>query len=295
MYRLAGFRCGPTAELEPRQCFSSSAIALASPTHTIYDSWIDTIYPERTNMETNSQEPIALSGHYQIWTLSEVAEYLKVSEKSVSRLIHRGEIPAIKVGGQWRFLKGAVEDWLSSSMVVQVKSVKGELIEAVESQPEAIPISRFLHPGRILPGLQPMPKEQLLSLLCHVLQKDGAIRSSDVLLGKLLEREKMISTALPGGLALPHPREPDLPCILCPSLALGICPKGMDFGAPDHKPTHLIILICAASVVAHVRILGRLAVLFRGGNLVQEIQRLQDPEAIHAMIIQKDLEKTMGF
>jgi excisionase family DNA binding protein len=51
-----------------------------------------------------------------VMTLSEVASYLKVAERTVLRMVHGGEIPCAKVGGQWRFLRTVVDDWLLSRM-----------------------------------------------------------------------------------------------------------------------------------------------------------------------------------
>ena len=47
-----------------------------------------------------------------ILTIPEVAELLRVAEKTVYTLAQRGEIPAFKVGGQWRFSRGAIQVWI---------------------------------------------------------------------------------------------------------------------------------------------------------------------------------------
>ena len=44
-------------------------------------------------------------------TLREVAELLKLSEKTVYRLAQRKEIPAFKVGGSWRFMRSDIDNW----------------------------------------------------------------------------------------------------------------------------------------------------------------------------------------
>ena len=49
-------------------------------------------------------------------TLTEIAEYLRVSEKTVVRLVQAGELPGTKVASQWRFVRADVDDWLSSRM-----------------------------------------------------------------------------------------------------------------------------------------------------------------------------------
>jgi excisionase family DNA binding protein len=47
-----------------------------------------------------------------ILTIPEVAELLRIAEKTVYTLAQRAEIPAFKVGGQWRFSRGAIQAWI---------------------------------------------------------------------------------------------------------------------------------------------------------------------------------------
>jgi len=44
-------------------------------------------------------------------TIDECARYLKTSKTTVYRLAQQGEIPAIKLGNQWRFRKERIEEW----------------------------------------------------------------------------------------------------------------------------------------------------------------------------------------
>jgi len=48
-------------------------------------------------------------------TMNEAASFLRVSLRTVYTLTERGELPAVKVGGQWRVSRGALEDWLDAS------------------------------------------------------------------------------------------------------------------------------------------------------------------------------------
>jgi len=49
----------------------------------------------------------------EILTLKEVAEYLKLAEKTAYRLAAEGKLPGFKVGGSWRFKKVDVEAWIT--------------------------------------------------------------------------------------------------------------------------------------------------------------------------------------
>ena len=48
----------------------------------------------------------------EILTLPEVAQLLKVAEKTVYTMAQRGEIPAFKVRGQWRFKRQDIDHWI---------------------------------------------------------------------------------------------------------------------------------------------------------------------------------------
>jgi excisionase family DNA binding protein len=49
----------------------------------------------------------------QIMTIDEAAKYLRIHKSTMYRLIKKKQIPAIKVGGRWRFRKDKIDSWLS--------------------------------------------------------------------------------------------------------------------------------------------------------------------------------------
>jgi len=62
-----------------------------------------------------------------ILTLAEVAQYLKVAERTIYRLAGGKKLPAFKVGGTWRFSKAEIDRWInrqSESEVVDRKRSK---------------------------------------------------------------------------------------------------------------------------------------------------------------------------
>ena len=48
----------------------------------------------------------------EIFTIKEVADYLKVAEKTAYRLASDGKIPGVKVGGSWRFCRSKIDRWI---------------------------------------------------------------------------------------------------------------------------------------------------------------------------------------
>jgi excisionase family DNA binding protein len=57
-----------------------------------------------------------LGSRLQMLTLKEVAKFLSLSEKTVYRLVKAGILPALKIGGQWRFEQQVLDAWLSNQL-----------------------------------------------------------------------------------------------------------------------------------------------------------------------------------
>ncbi len=53
----------------------------------------------------------------ELMTVQEIADYLRVTKKTIYRLLEQGNIPATKVGRQWRFDKASIGKWLHRSLV----------------------------------------------------------------------------------------------------------------------------------------------------------------------------------
>jgi excisionase family DNA binding protein len=79
----------------------------------------------------------------QILTIREVANYLKLPVSTVYRLVERQEIPGNKVGRQWRFQRGLIDEWLKQRsqektttilVVDDEEMVRGVLSEALEGR-----------------------------------------------------------------------------------------------------------------------------------------------------------------
>lgn len=57
-----------------------------------------------------------MSRRSPLLTVKEVARYLVLSEKTVYRLANTGKLPAVKVGGQWRFEPERLDNWLGNKI-----------------------------------------------------------------------------------------------------------------------------------------------------------------------------------
>lgn len=64
----------------------------------------------------------------QIMTVRELAEYLKIAEKTAYRFALEGKVPAFKVGGAWRFRKAEVDRWIKEQELNNKKSDGGNAL-----------------------------------------------------------------------------------------------------------------------------------------------------------------------
>jgi len=69
----------------------------------------------KTKLKTRSARPARPDGlTCDVLTLGEAAAYLRFSEPDVVRLVEQQGLPARRLGNEWRFLKAAIQNWLSA-------------------------------------------------------------------------------------------------------------------------------------------------------------------------------------
>jgi PTS system nitrogen regulatory IIA component len=223
----------------------------------------------------------------EIMTLSEVAAYLKLSEKTVLRMVHGNKIPCAKVASQWRFVRAVIDDWLISKMKVVPKN---DLSGLIESGSISVPLSRLIKKDLILMDIKPGTKKDVLEQLSRPVLQNNEVIDKSGFLEKLIRREKMATTAIGKGVAIPHMRNPGENPVPGPTLVLGICKTGTDFESVDNGKTFLFFLLCTDSEVVHLRVMGRIVRLMRDENTVSRLVGSKDRDEVLKVVIEKDQE-----
>ncbi len=100
--------------------------------------------------------------------------------------------------------------------------------------------SDFLKPSQVVYNLKAKDKIQALEELLDVLLKQKLITNKKPILTRIIDRERLESTAIGHGVALPHARVDTGQDI---AIVVGRSKEGIDFDSLDHKKVHLIILI----------------------------------------------------
>ena len=221
----------------------------------------------------------------EIMTLAELANYLKVAEKTVVRMAREGRIPGTKVASQWRFMRTMVDQWLANRMQPVNPT---NLFELLTMAPEVVPVSRLVSPELMTFDIKPGTIPEVLEQLVAPLQGHGLVDDSKAYLQKLVEREELHSTAIAPHVAIPHARSPSRAGLKRSALVVGVCPEGTDFGSEDNKQTHVFILICSEDDVVHLRLLAKISKLLSKPKVIQRLVTCRNSEQVIGLLAETE-------
>ncbi len=146
-------------------------------------------------------------------------------------------------------------------------------------------INSLLSPELVLIGLEAETVEGVLEEISRFMEKAGAVNNWKKLYNRLLARERLGSTSLPGGVAVPHCKMEE---IKEPRLSLAISKKGVDFNSPDGKLTYLFFTAVSPPNPPnlHLQVLAAIARLARKGKkrLVDSLLEAKTPEEVVKII-----------
>lgn len=204
--------------------------------------------------------------------LDELAKHIGMDAREVRKWAEKGDLPGQKVGGEWRFNRAELLDWLQREMHNLDEQVVRNLEKAMSDGATAHIIGQLLHPAGIEVELPARSRSSVLRELVVLAKKTELVFDDQELLSALQQREDLASTALAGGFALPHPRRPLPYATAEPLICIGIVPAGVPFGAPDGRLTDIFVLICSHDDRQHLRVLARLAMMFNSGTLADDLR-----------------------
>jgi PTS system nitrogen regulatory IIA component len=139
----------------------------------------------------------------------------------------------------------------------------------------------------IAPDLRGTSKAEVVRELAELLASLHPEISAGRLVEVLLEREKLGSTAIGEGIAIPHGKLPKLPGVVA---AFGRSRKGVDFQSLDGGPTHLFFLLVAPEDAsgAHLKALARVSRLLRDKDLRQRLLGVDTRHDLYQAIKEED-------
>ncbi|MBQ4480954.1 MAG: PTS sugar transporter subunit IIA [Victivallales bacterium] len=210
-----------------------------------------------------------------ILTLKELAEYLRVNERTIMRMKDQGKIEGVKIGGQWRFNGSEIDKLFFPQNGVEVaKEVEQEEPMSVLNRPSiGIPLSRVMHENRILLNLAATDRDSLIEEMTAARLMYGLVLDVSDLRLKCKQREAVLSTAIGEGIAIPHPRDPIPTLRSSAAVIYGYSHDGINYDAPDGKPVHHFFLVCSQNIELHLHLMGCMARLLKDQDFVNALPK----------------------
>jgi mannitol/fructose-specific phosphotransferase system IIA component (Ntr-type) len=152
----------------------------------------------------------------------------------------------------------------------------------------------FLKRDMLLLDVVSSKKEDVIGELVNVFPIGD--RAKEILIDTLLNREKLGSTGVGKGIAIPHCRSL---VVEKPLISVGRSRKGVDFGSLDDKPVHIVFLVCAPPQprpMEYLLILGKVAQLCKEIVKSSRVFETDDAEEFMSILVECDerVEKRRG-
>lgn len=185
--------------------------------------------------------------------IRDVARILKVSESKVEQWVKTGGLPAHRVGGQLRFDRTDLLEWATG----QNLSLPSDFFGGAETAAPLPGLAEALQAGGVFHDIGGADKAAVLRAVVGRMPLPAQV-DREFLLGVLLAREALGSTAVGEGIAIPHVRNPIVLHVSAPIVTLCFLRMPIDFDALDHRPVHALFSMISPTIRVHLHLLSRL-------------------------------------
>lgn len=211
-----------------------------------------------------------------IMTLEEVAEFLRVSERTVKEWVNSGELPGGKLGSSWRFRRADIEQW------TERKLTSHNYIHA-DAAASIIP-QIYVHPERCL-LFDPKSKDEALQKLIDIGSTVEGVQNRTELADAVFSREKLMSTGLGIELAIPHARLNGVDGV---HAVIGITPKGIeDYFSIDGTTITIVVLLIIGrdQHCEYLKALSQLVELLKSEETRNSLKQAESAQEVYDLFI----------
>jgi PTS system nitrogen regulatory IIA component len=150
-----------------------------------------------------------------------------------------------------------------------------------------VTLADILRESCVVADIKGATKREILYEMVETLKKAKLIDDIESVVEVIMEREKLGSTGIGDGVAIPHGKMKKLNTILC---VAGRSKEGVNFDAVDRQPVHIFFLVLAPedSASMHLKVLSHISKVLRDQSFKKKILKLADAHDIYTNIIEAD-------
>jgi PTS system nitrogen regulatory IIA component len=139
----------------------------------------------------------------------------------------------------------------------------------------------------IIEALKAKSKRAVLAELSEIFTRDHAGIQSEAMIEVLLEREKLGSTGIGDGIAIPHGKLKGLDSLV---ISFGRSREGIDFDSIDGRPAHIFFLLMApeSSTGQHLKALAKISRMLKDPEFRNDLLTAKNAEELYRKIAEKD-------
>lgn len=213
-------------------------------------------------------------------TLEEIAHRLELSTGKLERWIRQGKIPIVKSGNLCTFNRAGLERWAQNH---NLSFERGESQDNRPSEPGIEDLLPAMKRGGVFHAVEGLGVQSVLeSAVGRMSFLDNETKRE--LYERLFERERLNSTGIGNGVAIPHPRSPLPHRFSKPSMTTCFLKEPVDFGAVDDTKVFVLFILLSPTVKIHLHLLSRMAFCLRDDRFIAFLESRPGEEALFERI-----------
>ena len=203
------------------------------------------------------------------WLLvSDVVQLLHVPEATIYRWIRQGDIPCVVRRGKFYFKQSTLFSWAESKHIHIHEHFLERQKNKKEVKPSKFQLIEALKTGNVFNDVPSASIEILFQEVSSRMDLPQPVKVS--LTEQLLQREKISSTGIGNGFAIPHPKTPLGQQINQSIVGTFFLQSPLDFKAPDGLPVTAVFVLLSTDSIHHLQLLSQLVRLL-GSSIVNDI------------------------
>ena len=186
----------------------------------------------------------------------DVTNLLHISETTLQKWMDKMNVPYYTISGKPRFNRSELEEWLMESVVNEIDLSLGECDDG-SSTWNRYCLYRAVHKGCVINDISATDKNDIIHEVMNKASSTLKV-NPDIVADMLIDRENMMSTALGGGIAVPHTRD-FLLHDFTDAAVIVYLDNPVDWGAIDGSMTDTLIFLFACDDKRHLNLLAKVA------------------------------------